>query len=162
MTTRTLVILRHAKAEQPDGKADVDRSLTDRGRADAGAAGEWLAANGYVPDVVLSSPARRTRETWHGVAGALPSAPDVRYERELYHGGVEEALALVTAVGDEAGTVLVIGHNPTLSQLSALLDQSTPGADLRTAGLAVHTFDGPWQRCGPRRATLTTAHTARA
>jgi len=161
MTTRTLVILRHAKAARPDGPVDFDRPLIDRGRADAAAAGAWLTAHGHRPDLVLSSPAQRARETWEAVAGALTVAPAVQYEKDLYYGGPVEILARVVAVADEVDTLLVVGHNPTLSQLSAILDPAA-GDDLRTAGLAVHTFDGPWQRCGPRRASLTTAHTARA
>ena len=66
MSERTLVILRHAKAERPAELADADRPLTQRGHADAAAAGAWLAARGYRPDLVLCSPAKRTRQTWPG------------------------------------------------------------------------------------------------
>jgi len=113
-TARTLVLLRHAKAERPTGHSDVDRPLTERGHADAGAAGAWLAAHGYVPDLVLCSPAKRTRQTWHGVALALPSAPAVRYEKKLYTGGARDMLAVVAAASTEVRTVLVIGHNPSI------------------------------------------------
>src|SRR5947199_719058 len=95
--TRTLVILRHAKAERPTGVADIDRPLTGRGHEDAAAAGAWLASRGYAPDLVLCSPAKRTRQTWHGVAMALAGAPEVRYEPALYAGAVDEALDLVAA-----------------------------------------------------------------
>ena len=74
VTTRTLVILRHAKAANPEGVADPDRPLTSRGHADAAAAGAWLAHRDLQPDLVLCSSARRTRETWHGVALALSTA----------------------------------------------------------------------------------------
>jgi phosphohistidine phosphatase len=150
------VILRHAKADRPDGVGDFDRPLTARGRADAAAAGEWLTAHGYAPDLALVSPASRARETWAGTGLRAPA----EYHQDLYFGGVTEALVLVRAVGEEVGTVVVVGHNPTLSHLSLLLDPAADG--LRTAGLAVHRFDGPWQRCGPRRAELAAAHTARA
>ncbi|MFC7481813.1 SixA phosphatase family protein [Luedemannella flava] len=75
MTIRTLAILRHAKADNPPGVADLDRPLTPRGHADATAAGAWLAAKAILPDLVICSPARRTRETWHGVALGLSAAP---------------------------------------------------------------------------------------
>src|SRR6266498_2630447 len=71
MTDRVLVLLRHAKAEHPAKLADVDRPLTPRGHADSGAAGAWLASQGLVPDLVLCSPSRRTRDTWHSVKLAL-------------------------------------------------------------------------------------------
>jgi phosphohistidine phosphatase len=82
---RTLVLLRHAKADRPNGVPDVDRPLTERGHADSALAGAWLVKHGYVPDLVLASPSRRTRQTWHSVAVALANAgsPTVRYERDI-------------------------------------------------------------------------------
>ncbi|MBB5873309.1 phosphohistidine phosphatase [Allocatelliglobosispora scoriae] len=162
MTERTLIILRHAKAENPAGVADADRPLTQRGHTDAAAAGAYLSNSSLVPDLVICSPARRTRQTWHAVAMALPSAPEVVYEPSVYSGGVAEVLALVQRVVDPIATVLVIGHNPTLSQLSALLDQSGAAGELRTSGIAVHRFTGTWSELRHRSAPLTASHTGRA
>jgi phosphohistidine phosphatase len=163
VTTRSLVILRHAKAANPEGVIDPDRPLTSRGHADAAAAGAWLAHRGYLPDLVLCSPTRRTKETWHGVALALPSAPTVRYVEDLYSASATTLLGLVTTIDDETSTALLVGHNPGLSQLSILLDPDRADPDgLRTAGVAVHQFDGAWVECGPRAATLAAAYTARA
>ncbi|HEX8630674.1 MAG TPA: histidine phosphatase family protein [Catenuloplanes sp.] len=170
MTGRILVLLRHAKADRPNDVGDFDRPLTARGHADASAAGAWLTRRALVPDLVLCSAAKRARQTWHGVAVAMAEAaaagggPTVRYERPLYEGGPQDLLEEVRQLADEIHTVLVVGHNPTMSQVSTLLD-GRPGvgdADgLRTSGLAVHRFDGPWKGCGPGAAELTEAHTAR-
>lgn len=160
MTARTLVILRHAKAANPEHTPDIDRPLAERGRADAAAAGTWLTEQGYAPDVVLCSPARRTRETWHRVALALADAPEVRYEEALYGASALGLLELVTELPDDVGTAVLVGHNPGLSQLSVLLDKDADG--LSTAGIAVHRLDGAWTAFGPRSAPLITHHTARA
>jgi phosphohistidine phosphatase len=161
VSTRTLVILRHAKAAHPQGLADPDRPLTPRGHADAAAAGAWLAHTNYIPDLVLCSPARRTKETWHGVALALSAAPTVRYDRALYTDTSHELLELLTTLDDDVATALMVGHNPVLSQLSALLDPAGADPDgLRTAGLAVHSFEGPWTAA--EQAPLVASHTARA
>jgi phosphohistidine phosphatase len=158
---RTLVLLRHAKADRPNGVPDVDRPLTERGHADAAAAGAWLVKQGYVPDLVLCSPSRRTRQTWHSVAVALAGAgsPMVRYERHIYDGLAEDMLGLVQAIEDEHRVVMLVGHNPTISQLSELLD---PAGDadsdgLRTAGVAVHQAAAPWPKIEtmPRIAVYT-------
>jgi phosphohistidine phosphatase len=164
MTARNLVLLRHAKAENPAGVADDQRPLSARGHADAQAAGAWLATR-HVPELVLCSPSKRTRQTWHAIAANLPPAPEpaVTYERRLYLGGTEDLLAMVREIADSVSTVLVIGHNPTLTQLAFDLDPAG-GLDsdgLRTCGLTVHTVDGSWSDCGPGRARVTATHTAR-
>jgi phosphohistidine phosphatase len=162
---RTLVILRHAKADRPGGVPDIERPLTSRGHADAAVAGAWLATRGYRPDLVLCSPSRRTRQTWHGVAVALKGEPPVvRYENVLYEDGPGHLLDLVRGAGSEFGTVLVVGHNPTVSLLSAVLDPAE-GHDsdgLRTSGIAVHQWDGTWSTCEPGTARLIASHTAHA
>ena len=159
---RTLVLLRHAKAANPEGVADAARPLTPRGHADAAAAGAWLANRGYLPDLVICSPSRRTRETWHGVALALSKGPEVTYPEEAYGAGAGELLDLVSAVDDATGTVLVIGHNPAMSSLSGLLDPDHADPDgLRTCGLAVHTVAVAWARLGPDLGGLAETHTAR-
>jgi phosphohistidine phosphatase len=170
MTARTLVLLRHAKAQTPGEVPDVDRPLTERGRADAGSAGAWLAAESLCPGLVICSPAVRARQTWQGVAIAMATAepngraPEVHYERQLYDGGRTELVDLVRAVSDDISTVLVIGHNPTVSDVSLLLRPDHGGAagGLRTAGLAVHGIAGSWSSCEPGASPLLREHTARA
>lgn len=157
------MILRHAKAASQEQSADIDRPLTARGHADAAAAGAWLSQHSYVPDLVLCSPARRARETWHGVALALERAPEVRYDDKVYNAAALELLHLISDIEDEIGTVLLVGHNPGVSQLSMLLDAD--GADpsgLSTAGIAVHTSAATWSEWGPRAAPLAASHTSRA
>jgi phosphohistidine phosphatase len=169
MTDRVLVIMRHAKAEQSESKRDVDRALTARGRADARTAGAWLATNGIQPDSVLCSPAVRTRGTWHEVAIGLAEtlaegvrAPAVAYDVDLYNAGVAAALDLIREVDADTTTVLVIGHNPTVSALSHRLDDTRMRAagGLRTSGMAVHRVATPWADVAA--ATLTAEHTPRA
>lgn len=167
---RTLVLLRHAKAETPGDQLDFDRRLTEKGAADADAAGAWLADEGLLPRLVICSPAARTRQTWHGVAVALaqaaPSAgtPEVHYENGLYEGGRTEVVDLLRRVPDEVGTVLVVGHNPTMSDVSVLLRPDQEDLDftgLKTCGLAVHQNRGLWSDTEPRSMTLLKRHTAR-
>ena len=169
MTARTLVLLRHAKAETPGDRPDIDRRLTAKGEADADAAGSWLSDQRLRPDLVICSPAARARQTWHGVAVALAqadpegSAPEVHYEPGLYEGGRTEVFDVLRAVPDGTATVLVVGHNPTMSDVSIML---RPGSDadtegLKTCGLAVHRADGPWSQTEPGSMPLVQQHTAR-
>jgi phosphohistidine phosphatase len=171
MTARTLVLLRHAKAETPGEQLDIERALADRGRADARAAGVWLAAQGLRPQMVFSSPATRTRQTWHGVAMGLAesdpevAAPEVRYENGLYFGGRTEVVDLLRAVPEAVRTVLVVGHNPTMTDVSLLLRPFQEDAELeglKTCGIAVHRVERAWAESEPGALPLVTLHTARA
>ncbi|RKN46430.1 SixA phosphatase family protein [Micromonospora endolithica] len=169
---RTLVLLRHAKAEPPDDGPDAQRALAVRGRADAEAAGAWLARHGLLPDVVLCSTARRTRETWHGVAmgmtgsppegGSAGPAPAVRYEPDAYEAQPEDLLALLHRLEPDARTVLLIAHNPGISLLSAYLDPGRADPDgLRTSDVVVHRTGVDWADLGRGGTTITARHTAR-
>ncbi|WP_341718341.1 histidine phosphatase family protein [Micromonospora sp. FIMYZ51] len=170
---RTLVLLRHAKAEPPTADGiDVARPLAARGRADARAAGAWLARHGLLPDLVLCSAALRTRQTWHEVqlgmtgmpaeGGPAGPVPVVRYETQAYEAHPDELLTLLRGVEPSAGTVLLIAHNPGISLLSELLDP--PGASpdgLSTTDLVVHRPAGRWVELGRGTAPISTRHTAR-
>jgi phosphohistidine phosphatase len=127
------------------------------------AAGAWIVHHGLVPDTVLCSPARRTRETWHGVALALSAAPEVRYDELIYAASRSDLLDIVRSLPPTVTTALLIGHNPAVSQLSLVLDPELADRDgLRTAAAAVHAWAGDWADCGPDVAQLTASHTARA
>ncbi|KUJ47647.1 SixA phosphatase family protein [Micromonospora maris] len=170
---RTLVLLRHAKAEPPTADGlDVERPLSARGRADAAAAGAWLARYGLLPEVVLCSAALRTRQTWHGVemgmtgsppeGGPAGPVPEVRYEPDAYEAHPEDLLTLVRRVDPTVGTVLLIAHNPGISLLSELLDpQRADPAGLHTSDLVVHRSTLPWADLARGTAAISTRHTAR-
>lgn len=161
---RTLVLLRHAKADRPNGVTDLDRPLTERGHADSAVAGTWLMKHGYLPDLVVCSPSKRTRQTWHSVAVALgqSAAKQVRYERKVYEGAAEDLLKVLRTVDPDARVVILVGHNPSISLLSGLLDPSgaTDSDGLRTCGIAVHQTDDEWRAL--QTAKLIAAHDARA
>lgn len=164
MTVRRLVLLRHAKADNPPDTADEDRPLSSRGHADAHAAGAWLARN-HPPDLVICSPSKRTRQTWQAVAANLPagSSPTVRFERRIYSGAAEDLLAEIRSADESAHAMLVIGHNPGISWLARDLDPEgkLDSDGLRTSGLTVHSLDGPWTEFGPGKAPIVTTYTAR-
>ena len=161
---RRLILLRHAKSLWPDGVLDVERPLAERGIADATAAGPVLAgiADLAGPDVVLCSPALRTRQTWQLVAPALTDPPAVRFEPVLYGADPPELLDLIRSVPVGTGTVLVIGHEPTMSTTADLI--AGPGsstealARLRTkyptSGTAVFEVPVGWSEVGTESVVL--------
>ena len=103
---RTLVLLRHAKAVPHESMPDFERPLTDRGRADAAAAGRWLVAQGIEADLVLCSPSQRTRETWKYAAEAGAVTADAWYDRRIYNGTAEELLDVIHRYPDHVWVFL--------------------------------------------------------
>ena len=123
---RQLILLRHAHAEPATaGQADLDRPLSPEGLAEAEAAGRWLAEHGLVPDCVLCSPARRTRETLEAVLGAVGYV-EQRLEPAIYEATPGTLAALADCHG-EAERLLLVGHNPGLERLAALLSSGQSG-----------------------------------
>ena len=160
----TLVVLRHAKAAGEPGVNDLERPLTGRGRRDSGAAGQWLLARGIVPDLVLCSTSRRTRETWERVSKALgaaaPPAEAVNFDPRVYDAGAQDLLDLVNEQPNDAQTILSVGHNPASQQLVAWL---TGRSDIEfpTCALAVIRVGGSWAAVAPGGGELAALWTPR-
>lgn len=135
---RELILLRHAHAEAAQsGQADIDRPLSLQGQAEAEAAGRWLKEHGHLPDRVLCSPARRTRETCEAVLQHLGFV-EVRQEPRIYD-ATPGTLMEVADEHREISRVLLIGHNPGLERISALLSEgrSDDFRGMPAAGIAV-------------------------
>jgi phosphohistidine phosphatase len=129
--------MRHAKAE-PYASTDHARRLTDRGRAQARAAGERLRDLGLVPDHAIVSTAERTRMTWTEVAEVTGSDAAAQLDAAVYSGGVDVVLEAIQTVPDQATTVMFIGHNPTAAYLCHLLDDGDGDPD--AVGGMLHGF----------------------
>jgi phosphohistidine phosphatase len=145
-----LILLRHAKSEKAEpGMSDRDRGLNTRGRSDAVRMGAYMAHHTLLPDRSIVSAARRTRETWEGLATALPSPPPVIHEERLYNAGPDAILTVIREAGRSARTLLVIGHNPGLHKIAWQLiaagnveARELLGEGLPTSGLVVIDFAG--------------------
>lgn len=168
-TPHRLVVVRHAKAE-PYGTTDFERELAARGRADAAAAGAWLAEQGVVADAALVSAATRTRQTWEVLAEAAGWSVEADFDQALYGADEEAVLDLVAMTDESIGTVVVIGHNPTVGMLAQLLDdgEGPPDAVDRlmqgypTSATAVFELRASWDRIAMGRARLTLFNVGRA
>jgi len=145
--TAHLIVMRHAKA-QSTAADDHERRLTDRGETDARAAGEWLVAAGWRPDLLLVSSAARARQTAELVATALGSAPEVVVIDELYDADAPEVVRICAErVGADVGSAAVVGHNPTMVELALLLMESDDHeVRLRPGSLAVLELRQSWEQ----------------
>ena len=149
----TLLLLRHAKSSWDTmSLADYDRPLAKRGRKAAPLIGAEIARLGLRPDLILCSGAARTRETLDLVLPALEPRPETVYDDTIYMATPATLLGLLRklpAGGGAPKTVLVVGHNPGLEELSELLvgggkadAQELMAEKFPTGALAVFTFAG--------------------
>lgn len=132
---KTLLVLRHAKSSWSDPALDDhERPLSKRGRRDGPRMGELLREHGLIPDVVISSDAVRARLTAEAVADAARCAGQVLLDRRLYMASPADIRSLLRTMPERAETVMIVGHNPGLEELVALLTGER--RDLPTAALA--------------------------
>jgi phosphohistidine phosphatase len=154
--TRQLVLIRHAKAA--DGLADIDRPLTARGRRDATAIGDWLAAQTLSPDRVVVSPARRTRETWDEAAHQLGYEVEPIIEPLIYENTVDDLLDVVRVTSPDVRTLVLVGHNPSMGTLAFELDGEASAHFIRgypTSAATVFTLASTFADLTLGSATLT-------
>lgn len=122
---RQLILLRHAHAESATaGEGDLARALSETGRREAEAAGAWLRAHALMPERVLCSPALRARQTLAGLG--LPAEVMLREEPGIYE-ATPGTLAELADGHRDVARLLVVGHNPGLEQLVALLHSGRSG-----------------------------------
>jgi phosphohistidine phosphatase len=125
---KRVYLLRHAKSSWKDGSlADRDRPLARRGRRAAKAVARYLEAERIRPDLVLCSPARRTRETLEWVEGAFGDRVETTLDEALYAATEAGLLARLEVLPEEVGSVMLIGHNPGLEELALALASDGPG-----------------------------------
>ena len=148
---RELLILRHAKSDWGSGAAsDFERPLAKRGKRDAPRVGEWLYREGLVPDLVISSPAERSRQTVVKVCKSMDfKKKKIQWDDELYAAGVEDLLRVLAHCPPGARTVLLVGHNPGLEELVRYLaadevPEPSAGKLLPTAALARLEMPDDW------------------
>ena len=139
-----LMLLRHAKTERlKNGQHDRERRLTKRGRADATNVARYMISYCLVPGQVIVSPARRTQETWALLAKTFSGGPNVVTDERVYEASAD-VLFDVIAKAQEAPSLLIVGHNPSLHDLAVQLIRSGNAAareqlseNLPTSGLVV-------------------------
>jgi len=138
--TRTLILTRHAKSSWADpAQDDHDRPLNDRGARSAQLIGDWLRDKGHLPDQVLCSSARRTRDTLTGMG--IEAATEIT--GDLYHVTGNQILRVLS--GATGRTVLLLGHNPGIAAFAAQIVSEPPEhprfADFPTCATLVARFD---------------------
>ena len=143
---KTLLILRHGKAEPYDAKPDdYQRVLSVRGKRDSGEMGQFILKKFGIPELILASAAKRTLET-ADIAAERLGYPNEQIQsiEDLYLASARRTLKIVCNLPNEISSCLLVGHNPGLTdlvnQLNVRLD------NLPTGSAACFTFNcDTWQ-----------------
>ncbi len=120
---KTVLIFRHAKSSWANPTlADFDRPLAKRGRKAAPQMGEVMASFDCVPDKILSSPAKRARQTVELAAKACGYKNAIQWENNFYGGTSMDLIAALRRLPNTVQRPMLVGHNPTMEEtISALL-----------------------------------------
>ncbi len=151
---KTLYIVRHAKSswDAPDLN-DLDRPLNDRGEKDAPRMGKRLKERNVTPGAVYSSPAVRAFSTAKLIVDAIGSpSHSIHIKRALYHADAESLLRVVHAANDNADSIMIVGHNPGLTEfandlLNEFID-NIPTAGVVAAQLKINSWKNAVMGCG--------------
>lgn len=142
---KTLLILRHAKSSwESPSLADFDRPLNPRGLKAAPFIGSLMHEKNLRADLILSSPAKRAKQTAILVreTAGLNDA-EIRYDESIYEASPLTLLHLLAETGNEVNSVLLVGHNPGLEGLIKILTggiQPMPTAALAVIELNIETW----------------------
>lgn len=154
-----LLLLRHAKSSwDVPGISDHDRPLNARGRHAAPLMGRHIATHALLPERVICSTARRTRETLAGLLPYFDGEMDIRLSRALYESGAADYIDVIRSLGGSARVLLLIGHNPAMQDTAVdLVGAGNPvladavATHYPTASLAVIDFpQKSWADIGRR------------
>lgn len=147
MQKHKLIIMRHAKSDwATHASGDFERPLAERGKKDAPRMGLWLAQQVFIPEIIISSPALRAKQTTMAVADKIDMPVErLNWESGIYAASLDDLLSVLDEYSYQANTLLLVGHNPGLDYLLEYLSKTQPdynqsGKLMTTAAVAVLDF----------------------
>lgn len=161
MAIRELFIVRHAKSDWSQAVArDFDRPLTKRGEKDAPLIAKWLKEQHIKPELLISSPAQRAKQTADAIISQLQiPQQNISFDKRLYLASTDTLLDVLSELNHDLTAVMLIGHNPGLENLIIHLSQDAlpykhDAKLLTTANVAQLRFKFAWNSIQPKEAQL--------
>ena len=144
---RELILLRHAKSDwKGENQADIDRPLSDKGKKNAQKVGKWILQNNLTPDLILTSPAKRAKQTLRRICNECGTQTIT--VNELYEANLE-SLKEILAQAPAVERLMIIGHNPGLERLFNFLQKNIEEQETHlfpTASLAHFVLPREWSQ----------------
>lgn len=151
-----LILMRHAKAlkDSEDG-SDFGRDLDERGKKDVVAMAFALTKTNILPELIVSSPAKRTKKTSKIMAKELQLQEDkIEYDSNMYEAEIEDLLHVIHEFNETNSNILLIGHNPSITSLVGYLTP-TFAEHVPTSGIVVVAFqENNWRLIQARTGTI--------
>ena len=134
---KTIVLVRHAKSSWKDLRLDdFDRPLNKRGKKNAPFMGNKLKERQIMPDLILSSPAKRARKTATAIAKAIGyPKKKIVFDDNMYHASARHLFEMVRDLDDKYETIMLFGHNPDFNDLADMLLKKNPVHNIVTTGV---------------------------
>lgn len=147
---KTLLLLRHAKSSWDDTTLpDFERPLNDRGRRAAPLIGKLLRQKKLRPDLIICSPAKRTKETITLVLEAAEFETDLRYEPRIYEASAETLADIISRIEDGKNDVMLVGHNPGMENLLERLTGESERMSTASMARIILDYDS-WAEAGKK------------
>jgi phosphohistidine phosphatase len=152
---KILYLVRHSKSSWKDSAIpDFDRPLSKRGINDAPLIGKVLAHKNIKVDLIISSPAKRTRQTAEIIAEKIKYKKDVKFDKDLYEADVFEIIAIIKEVDESIDDLMIVGHNPGLTDVLNYVTNSNID-NIPTCGVAKLEFNNRWKDIKEHSTKLT-------
>lgn len=152
---KNLYLIRHAKSDWSDeSKSDFERGLNKRGKKAILAMANALKEKKVMPDLILSSPAKRARLTAKGLAKEIGYTGKIKYIDALYMADPLDVVSMIKEIKDKYDDVYIVGHNPEITELAdMMLDDSIE--NVPTLGIvALELPIKHWQTFKPEKVKL--------
>ncbi len=150
--------MRHAKSSWNDSSlSDFERPLNERGLKAAPLMGETMKEKGFLPEIIVSSPAKRARETAELVKSSAQIPAKIEFDERIYEARVSTLLQVVSGLSDEKDSAIIFGHNPGFEGLVGVLTgnfQPMPTAALAVIELEIESWSEVLPECGSLREFL--------
>ncbi len=146
---KTIILVRHAKSSWKDlSLDDFDRPLNKRGKRNAPFMGEKLKEMEIMPDLILSSPAKRAKKTAIAITKAIGyPKKKIKYDNNMYHSSAWYLLEMVRNQDNKNETIMLFGHNPDLNIIADMLLKQNPVYNIPTTGVYCIRFDvDKWEK----------------
>ena len=146
---KELILMRHGKSDWSQPVSDFNRPIKKRGLKEADRVGQWLNEQGLAPDLIISSPAQRARQTAVTVSEVMDYTEDnIFFCEPVYMADVSELLDAIAMAPDECQRLMVVGHNPGMEDLLFYLTEEVyvpdDGKVMPTATIAVLETESSW------------------